>query len=154
MQKGVFLLPSWRQRRHCKEEAGEREAVHSQLSGSVGAGGSCLERIRGQWQGAALGACPSLSPHGCSRRGDCSCGGSKAAQMHLLSSNTHRTCLPLAFVGVVVCMDRPCLDSRQPCVPPRCQMDHAAALQTAQFGSLDLELPRQRHALSLLCAHQ
>lgn len=158
MQKGVFLPPSQPQRRRCKEEAREWEAVHSQLSGSAGAGGSCLERIRGQWRGAALGARPSLTPaasrHGCSRRGGRSCRGSRAAWMHPLSSNTGGTCLPLALVGVVACVDGPWLDGRQLCVPPLCQPDHPAALQTAQFGSSDLELPRQSQALALLCAHQ
>lgn len=113
MQKGVFLPPRRRQRRRCKEEAGEWEAVHSQLFGSVGAGGSCLERI---WGTAVRSR--SLAP-ACSRRGERSCGGSRAARMHPQSSSAGGTCLPLALVGVVACVDGPWLDGRQLCVPPR-----------------------------------
>lgn len=82
------------------QPAAEREAVCSQLCGSVGAGGSCLERIRDQWQGTALAPRLSLRPsacrHGCSCRGDHSCC-SKTAWVHTLSSNTGGTSLPLAL---------------------------------------------------------
>ena len=58
--------------------------------------------------------------------------------MRPLSSNTGGMCLPLAPVRIFACVDGPWLKSWQLCVPPLCQLDHPAVLQTAPFGSLDL----------------